>query len=96
MAIARMMAVGLSISKTEFDSKKQVAFREGIAGAAGVEVSKVVIQSIESVTRRAGGIKINLEVEATSRPTMLCQKISPPAKGWARQGRLFSWTLPCN
>ena len=38
------MAVGLSISKTEFDSKKQVAFREGIAGAAGVEVSKVVIQ----------------------------------------------------
>jgi hypothetical protein len=58
------LSLGLPISKAEFDSSKQIAFRQGIANVAGVVLEKVIIITITSKRRRSEGITIDLEIMA--------------------------------
>jgi len=59
----------LPLSKDEFNNEKEEAFKDSIASAAGVDVLKIVITSIEPATIRrrrllAEGIDIDIEVQA--------------------------------
>ena len=68
-SIVRMEIV-LTISKDEFDNTKQLDFRQGIADAAGVILSKVRIVKIESTETRRRHLladQIKIEVEVSTR-----------------------------
>lgn len=54
--------LGLAMSKVVFDADKQRTFIQGIADAAGVGISKVKISRIMPAARRAGSIRVTVEV----------------------------------
>ena len=60
------LAVGLPISRSDFDASKHQTFIASLASAAQVPVGSVNITGIQDSTRRASGIKVDVEMAATS------------------------------